>query len=383
MKSSSVDWEWLPKNILDLILDKLPYLIDYIYFGAVCKEWHSVAQDNRKRRRIINASHPRQLPLLLVPIKDKDERLIYNVTQDRVSNMRLRVPFNKRYYGSSYGWLIDMDETFTIILLNPFSNKIIKLPPIIKGEESTTLHEHFILKAILTNDPDLYPNDFMVAIIYNGQRYLAVYQSSVRSWTYMDDHPNGMGYYDIIHHKGDFYAINGGLGVGRIDVASIEKCSRPQVSLVAPEAPSALIQRVRRFNLVGTSEGNLLLVQGVYSRVYPDRVYGQWEDVPIFTNRFVIHKLEESKELVEIRDLGDNAMFLGDNNSFLLPIHGIPGLQRNCIYYANNEYDPYFPTDTGIHNLTDGKIQPHHVPEDTKELPPMVWIIPGLSRDLL
>ncbi|GLU12234.1 hypothetical protein SLE2022_289300 [Rubroshorea leprosula] len=379
MKSSSVDWEWLPKNILDLIHGKLVYLVDYIYFGAVCKEWHSVAQDNRKRRHTINASLPHQLPLLLVPIKDKDERLIYSVTQDRVSNMRLKVPFNKRYYGSSHGWLIDMDETFTIILLNPFSGKIIKLPRITKGEESTTDHEYFIWKAILTNDPDLYPNDFVVAIIYNGLRYLAVYKSSVRSWTYLLDHPNGLGYTDIIHHKGDFYAINFGLGVGKIDVAGIEKSPWPQVSLVAQQAPSLLTPEIYRVNLVGTSEGNLLLVQRVYTQVYPDRVYGDWDDVPLFTSNFIIHKLEESKEVVEIRDIGDNAMFLGDNNSFLLPVCGIPGLQRNCIYYTNNEYDPYFPHDAGIFNLTDGSIKPHHIPEDSKELPPMLWITPSLS----
>ncbi|GKV14242.1 hypothetical protein SLEP1_g25144 [Rubroshorea leprosula] len=228
MESSSMDWELLSNHILDLIHDKLVYLVDYIYFGAVCKEWRSVAQDNRKRRRTINASHPHQPPLLLVPIKDKDEKLIYSITQDRVSNMRLRVPFNKRYYGSSYGSLIDMDETFSIILLNPFLEKVIKPPPMTKGDESTTDHEPFILKAILSNDPDLNPNDFMVAIIYNGMRYLAVYKSSPRSWTYLHDHPNGMGYRDIIHHKGDFYAIDGRLGVGKIDVAGIEKCPRPQ-----------------------------------------------------------------------------------------------------------------------------------------------------------
>ncbi|GLU12233.1 hypothetical protein SLE2022_289290 [Rubroshorea leprosula] len=382
MESSSMDWELLPKHILDLIHYKLVYLVDYIYFGAVCKEWRSVAQDNRKRRRTINASHPHQLPLLLVPIKDKDERLIYSIAQDRVSNMRLRVPFNKRYYGSSYGWLIDMDETFSIILLNPFLEKVIKLPPITKGDESTTDHELFILKAILSNDPDLYPNDFMVAIIYNGMRYLSVYKSSARSWTYLPDHPNGMGYRGIIHHKGDFYAIDVRLGVGKIDVAGIEKCPRPQVSLVAHRAPSALTPEISRVYLVGTYEGNLLLVQRVYTLVYPDPVYGEWDDVPIFTSSFIIHKLEESKELVEIRGIGDNAMFLGDYISFLLPICGIPGLQRNCIYYTNNKYDPYIPYDAGIFNVTDGSIKPHHIAEDTKELPPMVWITPALSGDL-
>ncbi|CAL2261489.1 unnamed protein product [Prunus armeniaca] len=39
--SSTLDWAWLPGDILDLILEKLISTSDFIRLGAVCKHWQS------------------------------------------------------------------------------------------------------------------------------------------------------------------------------------------------------------------------------------------------------------------------------------------------------------------------------------------------------
>ncbi|OMO61459.1 hypothetical protein CCACVL1_23501 [Corchorus capsularis] len=80
-------------------------------------------------------------------------------------------------------------------------------------------------------------------------------------------------------------------------------------------------------------------------------------------------KPEGLAKLVEIKDIGDNAMFLGSgNDSIMVPTCDFPGLQRNCIYYN------YGKDDAGIFNLGDGSIERLSLP-----LHAAVWIIPTLT----
>ncbi|GLT41549.1 hypothetical protein SLA2020_156050 [Shorea laevis] len=381
------EWAWLPKHILDLILDKLVSLYAYIQFGLVCKSWYSVARGNKKKRCIINASHP-QLPLLLIPIKDSEERRLYNVVQGKVYDFRVEVPL-KRCCGSSNGWLFILEEDKCLTLLNPFSNQAIKLPPITEGEE--LFSEIFVWKAVLSKDPVLYPNDYEVAVIYDGMRRLALYRAQYETWTYFSDNGGLKIFMDVIYYKGSFYAIDYWMGIGRIDNTSIENSvSWPQVNLVLrrilPTFPEK--QNVYDTFLVETSDGDLLLV-----RRYLFKEDYEWTpDLELeetgndFTIKFRVYKLGELSNngppnLVEINDLGDYAMFLGCNHSTLVSTLEFPGLQRNCIYYTNDRVDVYNPLDAGIFKLGDGEIRPHYIPENDEDLPPTNWIVPTLQGD--
>ncbi|EOY23273.1 Uncharacterized protein TCM_015223 [Theobroma cacao] len=64
------EWAWLPKNVLDQVLDKFLPLSYYIGFAAVCKPWRDVALD-QKRWRIQTCC--KQLPLLTIPTKDNSQ----------------------------------------------------------------------------------------------------------------------------------------------------------------------------------------------------------------------------------------------------------------------------------------------------------------------
>ena len=61
------DWRYLPAPALNLILDKLVEPVDHIWFGAVCKNWRSVAKLNHQN----HLSLSKVLPMLVIPTKRK------------------------------------------------------------------------------------------------------------------------------------------------------------------------------------------------------------------------------------------------------------------------------------------------------------------------
>ena len=131
----ALGWESLPEALLDSILDNLVPIADCIRFSAVCRAWRCVAVENfRQIRRSSRYGRlqQQQLPLLMLPAKNsrRQRRSLYSVTQTRVFDFQLPVPYNVRFCGSSHGWLIVVDDAFKVTLFNPFSGEIISLPPI-------------------------------------------------------------------------------------------------------------------------------------------------------------------------------------------------------------------------------------------------------------
>ncbi|CAL8149329.1 unnamed protein product [Prunus armeniaca] len=124
-------WACLPSDLLDSMLEKLVPVSDYIVFSAVCKHWRSIALHNRKKR--LESCH-RQLPMLMVPSKDKNDEMrgLYSVTQGKTCTFELHVPYNKRCCGSSHRLLAYADDKSVITLLNPFTGCAIRLPQVTK-----------------------------------------------------------------------------------------------------------------------------------------------------------------------------------------------------------------------------------------------------------
>ncbi|KAL6282938.1 hypothetical protein ACE6H2_013867 [Prunus campanulata] len=84
MISSTLDsgWAWLPNDVLDLILEKLIPISDYIRFGAVCKAWRSFALYQKPQRL---KSCCKQLPMMMITDKGNycGSVSLYGVTQGK------------------------------------------------------------------------------------------------------------------------------------------------------------------------------------------------------------------------------------------------------------------------------------------------------------
>ncbi|KAK8687427.1 hypothetical protein V6N13_086242 [Hibiscus sabdariffa] len=107
-------------------------LSQFVWFGLVCKDWHTTTiDDHLLRRQVLEGCH-RQVPLLMIPTKDKspERRGLYNIIHKKTYHTELSVPYSRRCCGSSYGWIATVDHTSAVKLINPFTNGIIDLPPI-------------------------------------------------------------------------------------------------------------------------------------------------------------------------------------------------------------------------------------------------------------
>ncbi|XP_059453344.1 uncharacterized protein LOC132183895 [Corylus avellana] len=129
--------------------------------------------------------------------------------------------------------------------------------------------------------------------------------------------------------------------------------------------------------LVETSGGDLLVVR---------RCLDSWRDQGM-TDSFEVYKLvldHESGRVVkrvEVKNIGDDALFLGDNYSISVSASAFLGCRPNFIYYTDDYIDtmPYYPNgpiDMGIFNLEDRSIQLHYKPNPShKHKSPPIWIL--------
>jgi len=145
--------------------------------------------------------------------------------------------------GSSNGWLVILDDSPTILLLDPLTRAKLHLPsltsfPIVMsfdyskvGKEYAIrdvsgenyrhslreMRDLFIMKIVLSLGP--VNNDNFVAVsILKKTSELAYYRNGDQSWTFVLD--VGLNCCDVIYYKGQFYAVdpNGAIVVCDVNV---------------------------------------------------------------------------------------------------------------------------------------------------------------------
>ncbi|KAJ7965206.1 F-box protein [Quillaja saponaria] len=273
------DWTLLPYEVLDLILQKLSRVVDFLRSSAVCKSWYSVARQNKTKRQAV--------PMLLVPTPDnkEDKRSLYSVAKNQIYDFQLNIPSNKRLAGSSH------------------------------------------------------------------------------------DLNMGLGRIDVVETSSNSNTTNHGCVGG---VSSLT----PRIELVLGRLSNQM-SGIKKKYIVETSIGDLLLVQRFLKEVeqYPNHLI-TWD--------FKLHKLQ-SLSWVPIDSLGDDFLFLGDNHSISVSTLQFPECQRNCIYYSDDQFNPYEykddgPVDIGIFNLANRSFTSHYLPDPGKKhMPPPIWILPILQ----
>ncbi|KAJ1382989.1 hypothetical protein SESBI_43804 [Sesbania bispinosa] len=377
---------------LKFVLDKLEDRIDHVRFGAVCKSWHSIV-------KLYHQDNPfmTNVPMLMIPTKRKSRttRSLYSIPAGRVYPFQLFVPYNKRCCGCSHGWIATVDENNVIRLLNPFKKVAdITLPQIAPIVPHKYFYELNIHKVTLSADPIRRPKDYVVVAIHSLRCCLAFIKAGQKFWTYIDT-IDYFQFTDVAFYKGRVYASN-----RYKSIVSFKLRYSKDPSGTEKMVPDIVLEggwhNYKRFShqsyLVKSLEGDLWMV----------RRFLAFEDVPdnvlphsIGTKNFKVYKLEldpESGRLLQklrLRSLGDNVLFVGDNDSVSVSASCFSNcLQKDSIYFADDNIItesrpyPHGPFDLGIYNVKDGSFGSHcPYSPSFRRMPPPFWVIPPFVLD--
>ncbi|KAJ3687855.1 hypothetical protein LUZ61_017019 [Rhynchospora tenuis] len=123
------DWANLPPEIVELISEKVKYIVDYVRFRAVCSAWRSASLP--KPRHL-----PPQLPWLMLPYdghswttRDDTTRFFYDVWESKMREILLPETETMTCCASYRGWLLLVSyKGREVSLLNPLTRSEIELP---------------------------------------------------------------------------------------------------------------------------------------------------------------------------------------------------------------------------------------------------------------
>lgn len=392
----SVDWTQFPKELVDIISKKLTIYGDYLRFQAVCRTWRSSVPS-------IPTHLPPQLPWLMLPKSQsrlQPRRAFFDLSNHKVHILNLsEAASRKRSCGSSHGWLVLLDETPEVILLNPLSRAKLFLPPLSSfpnviafnyshigreylllllssGDRYTRnlrqMRDYFIKKVVLSSSPGMDTGFFALAIL-NQTGDLAYCRNGDNCWRLIE----GLLSYceDVIFFKGSFYAVD---KYGTIMVCDLRGYT-PKISIV--ETPRQLGGDMQY--LVGLGDELLLVTRYLDLELdfEPSR-----QNLIFRTNRFEVFRLDASGlQWERILNLGDNMIFVGENSSLSFSASDFPGCTGNCVYYTDDysytNDGVFIEPDLGIYRLSDGSIEPLPCyPANSfygLQWPPPIWITPN------
>ncbi|XP_065006609.1 F-box protein SKIP23-like [Musa acuminata AAA Group] len=125
-------WTELPQELIKMVSDKMIDISDYVRLRAVCKSWRSAAPPSSFTQRI---------PWLLLPYNpDSGARSFFSLSTHQIYSLSSPQLRGRVTYGSSHGWLLTMDRSFSVSLLNPVTNAFVRLPAITRLPDFTTFH---------------------------------------------------------------------------------------------------------------------------------------------------------------------------------------------------------------------------------------------------
>ncbi|KAJ9681317.1 hypothetical protein PVL29_020277 [Vitis rotundifolia] len=356
---SSSDWASLSINFLDSILDYLVPMEDYLTFGEVCIKWQYAVREKLEHLRSNHKLHCRlhqQVPLLMAPSADnpRERCCLYDVMKGGIWEVQSRLLGRWRYEGSSHGWLILVDlDSYKVTLYNPFSGKLIHLPPLEKSiflkcwdGVYRAIFPYKARRGVLSVDPDVNRDEFVLMMTCGFVKGLAFIRSGEEDWTYIKE----LQYVeDIVYSNGLFYVLDGWGVLFSCDVSNDSKVRRITSLDIRPALPLVSY-------LVESPEGDLLRVIKHEGGV-------------------VIYKLQwfpKNEEVMSL-GLGDVALFLGDNHSISVRASDFAGCRPNSIYFCQR-HSMLNPLDGSayVFSLDDGTVTPLY-PYSQQ---PLLWISP-------
>ncbi|KAL6280312.1 hypothetical protein ACE6H2_017193 [Prunus campanulata] len=327
--------------------------------------------------------------MLLISSDKEDTWNLYNVINDKVLDLQLRLP-SKRFCGFSKGWLIALEENLVVTLMNPFSmvegckekeNLIIRLPPLARLYEYGELDYH-VYKATISADPILNAHDFIVTVIYGEfSNFAAIRPGKDTDWSYINfnsgDDWEFRRFHEVVHLEDKFYAVYNEDRILSFDaqdtILRFDIISELEIKWGSLTPMGC---RPNKTYIVDSNENGFLIVKR----------YKKWKDIwpygKAVTFKFKIFELNFDKhELIEKETLDDAALFLGDNSSMFVLASKLPGCQPNCIYFTSDyQCSSWVPEDFGVYNIKTQSIsKPYTTTAMTllgRTKQPAIWVMP-------
>ncbi|KAM7272787.1 hypothetical protein ACFE04_027450 [Oxalis oulophora] len=380
-------WADISNDIFFSICNKLTYL-DIIIVSTVCKSWLSSGRlALPKIRRSPNAPW-----LMLSEEEDKQGRSNTNIVRQffdlsngKIRDINLPDTINTRCFGVGFGWLLTIDIDLQMNLLNPLSGHKINLPHYSTFDhyegKFDELHEVGIWKAVASADPWNYETqsfnpDCVIMTIYalgmNVNRIASIAKLGDKTWT--DDIQEEQCLIDVVYYKSQFYMTDN----KTMYACNIDEHGIPSTYPITLEPNHYYYLK----SYLVESAGELLLIWRYHTQNDSEEEIIDESDSEaeieedleqILTTSFKVFKLIKKNDLkgddqyecgfVEIKTLGNQALFLGDGASFSLCATSMNGCRSDCIYFTDDNVEYRRGVggyDMGIYNLRDGTIEQHY-----------------------
>ncbi|XBI83607.1 hypothetical protein VPH35_092092 [Triticum aestivum] len=414
----TADWSGLPEDLLLTIMAELD-VPNIIRSGAVCTSWHYAYKAFRRLR----LPSPKQAPCLLYACDEYGPNIATMYYPS--SNATFRVPFprppdeSQGFVSSCHGWVFATDESGDPYLLNPITGSQAALPSSMTIYHGESRYDHDHKRAL----KDRLENRSLAPIItwawHSGYICVAISAATEiaactvvivhtpnewrlsfarpgdKQWTLL---PSDQGSIDVLYNDKDglFYALGCGSSVYTLDLngplpmvtmimRGVSAWGNPTKYLAF--SPSGELQQVWRiWNCADVPIKDMVDEGGVdFANEYDDDKFSElFEEYYKFTTvKLFIFKVDTGRQkLVELRDIGDHALFLGYNNVVYVPTKDFPAFKPNRAYLTDDRFKckPTLKEDLGIWNVKERNMQKLQdawpCMYSWLDLPAPIWITP-------
>ncbi|KAL5725989.1 SWR1-complex protein 3 [Ranunculus cassubicifolius] len=354
------NWSELTEDIVIQVLELLTCVEDFVRFAAVCKPWRSIAL--RRATSFIPFS-----PWLMLAKRSNDNiniengndiRSFFSLSQKQFFKHQLPQAQGRRCWGSPYGWLVTIGLDLNIHILNPLSKFQISLPPqptlqaqskvrsYVPNMDKELAPSHIIKvfteKFVLASNPSFWNSPIaqpsLVFAIFGLDNELAYSTPGNATWTCVADSEN---IDDVVFFNGKIYSVD---ALGALWVCEINTRHPRSIQIAEPRESMVSIDR---FYLLEISK-ELHLVLRVFRSVNGSEENRYMVD-RYKTHVFTVFKFDfDGKKWNQLNDLGDHALFLGDNTSFSISTSIYTELEGNSIYFSDDHPSAF---NSGVYDM--------------------------------
>ncbi|XP_004507243.1 F-box/kelch-repeat protein KIB1-like [Cicer arietinum] len=301
--------------------------------------------------------------------------------------------------GSSHNFFILLDNIGCPLLLNPFTNTSINVPPFhnafIRRAKVPSfsyyvehLKENFVSKAVLKSSPS--PSQHTLAIMFSYPRKIAFFNHN-GAWVELIDAKRN--YCDIVFDNNILYALAGdgsieGWNFSRSVPRKILDVNHPAINIDKEEEKEFSSDKFSTQLYLVVSKGEFFMVErfiGNFVNANGEVVYEGYnlsygEICPYRTKHFNVYKLDfQKKSWEKIKCLDGQVLFVGANESTLVDASRFD--DGNLIYFSDDRWEEmnldysYGGHDWGVFNLQDESVK-FFAPDVNKMDPPPIWMVP-------